>query len=279
MGSGTIPFSSFIACVRSERSQSALLELFNHDTDLVSVYRGENVRAVQRADVVLLGTDPADSQRVLTAPGFRDALGSKPLISMVAGWTRQQLEQTLYGSETTSINADDGRGWVIRTLPNIAALVAQSLTVIETSDSTAQQAEIPPDYLDLTERVFSQVGKTVRLPPRLMDAAVAVGGSTPAFFAIICDALIDAAVAVGIPRGTAHTMISQSMLGSATVLANGTPAASLRDQGTSPEGCTMAGVMVLEEGAVRGHVGRALREAVTAARRMGVEPHVNDTRH
>lgn len=273
---GDFPFSRFIACVRSERSRNALQETFKNDADVVTVYAGENNRAVQEADVVILGADPADVHQLLSTSGFREALGNKPLISVVAGWTRAQLELALYGSETTPSNVVDGRGWVIRTLPNIAALVSQSLTVIEISES---EPAVPSEYLDLTDRIFSKVGKTVRLPSRLMDAASAVAGSTPAFFAIICDALIDAAVAIGVPRAAAHTMISQSMLGSATVLTNGTQPSALRDQGTSPEGCTIAGVMVLEEGAVRGHVGRALREAVTVARRMGKEAHVNDTRH
>lgn len=271
----SLPFSNFIACVRSERSKKALQERFHRDAGLVSVYTSnQNVEAVSKADLVVLAADPADIDGVLKAPGFRTALGNKPVISVVAGWTRSQLEAALYGSETISANKDDGRGWVIRTLPNIAALVAQSLTVIEDSEP-----KIPEEYLALTERIFNEVGKTVRLPPHLMESAVAVAGSTPAFFAVICDALIDAAVAVGVPRDVAHTMISQSMLGSATVLANGTSPGSLREQGTSPEGCTIAGVMVLEEGAVRGHVGRALREAVTVARRMGKEEHLNDTRH
>lgn len=271
---GAIPFSRFLACVRSERSHATLLQTFSGNEDIVTVYAGENVKAVQSADAVILGADPADVEQVLTAPGLRSAFGSKPLISVVAGWSRSRIEQTLYGSETTTANAGDGRGWVIRTLPNIAALVSQSMTVIEISEP-----QVLPAYLELTERVFHRVGKTLRLDPRFMDAASAVAGSTPAFFAIICDALIDAAVAVGMPRDAARTMICQSMLGSATVLGNGAHPAELRDQGTSPEGCTIAGVMVLEEGAVRGHIGRALREAVTVARRMGTDPHVNDTRH
>lgn len=276
--SGALPFSSYLACVRSERSRKTLLDSFSKDVDdnIVSVFAGENVRAIQKADVVMLGADPSKVHEVLTAPGIRDAIANKPLISVAAGWTRPQLEHALYGSETTASNVNDGRGWVIRTLPNIAALVSQSMTIIETPET---EPAIPPELLDLTESIFSRVGKTVRLPPRLMDAATAVGGSTPAFFAIICDALIDASVAVGVPRDAATTMVSQAMLGSATVLANGTHTATLRDQGTSPEGCTIAGVMVMEEGAVRGHLGRALREAVTVARRIGTDPHVNDTRH
>jgi pyrroline-5-carboxylate reductase len=116
-----------------------------------------------------------------------------------------------------------------------------------------------------------------------MPATTAVSGSTPAFWAIIVDSLIDAAVAVGLPRKLAQEQIYQSMRGSAEMLQSGIQPGELRDMGTSPEGCTIAGVMVLEEGGVRGVVGRALRESVTVARAMGKvgegeEVHVNDTR-
>ncbi|THC92739.1 hypothetical protein EYZ11_007787 [Aspergillus tanneri] len=76
-----------------------------------------------------------------------------------------------------------------------------------------------------------------------MDATTAVAGSTPAMFSVIVDAMIDAAVA-----------------------------------GTSPEGCTIGGLMVTEEAGLRGYVGKALREAVTIARLMDGTRPVNDTR-
>jgi pyrroline-5-carboxylate reductase len=90
--------------------------------------------------------------------------------------------------------------------------------------------------------------------------------------------MIDAAVAVGMPRNTAQTMIYQSMQGTAALLQSGVHPGILKDQGTSPEGCTIGGLMVLEEAAVRGHIGRALREAVTVTRLMETTTHVNDTR-
>lgn len=136
----------------------------------------------------------------------------------------------------------------------------------------------PPALLDLTDRIFQRVGRTVRVPPRLMAATTAVAGSTPAFFAIVCDALVDASVAVGVPRDVASAMVFQSMAGSAAMLQGGVHPGVLKDRGTSPEGCTIGGVMVLEEGGVRGHLGRALREAVTVARLMGAREHLNDTR-
>ena len=266
-------FTRFIACVRSQTSEAKLAGRFSQHLDRLTIRRGDNVNAVRDSDVIILGVDPADIESTLTQHGLREALGEKLLISIAAGWTRQKLEQTVYGSETTTQNKN-GRAWVVRTLPNIAAQVSQSLTAIEVSEPTP-----PEQYLQITTAIFEKIGKAVQIDPKLMNATTAVGGSTPAFFAVICDALIDAAVAVGVPRDMAHTMIFQSMQGTATMLQGGIHPAVLRDQGTSPEGCTIGGLMVMEEAGVRGHVGRALREAVTLARLMETTEHVNDTRH
>lgn len=267
-----LPFARFIACVRSDKSEQSLKEKFSQSPDKVFIYKNDNVKAVQESDVVVLGADPADVEAVLSQSGISEALAGKLLISVAAGWTRQKLESTLYGSETTTENGE-GRAWVLRTLPNVAASVSQSLTAIEISEPA-----VPEEHLKLADSIFEKIGKAVHIDPRLMDATTAVGGSTPAMFAIICDAFIDAAVAVGVPRDTAQTMIYQSMQGTAALLQSGIHPGILRDQGTSPEGCTIGGIMVMEEGAVRGHLQRALREAVTIARLMGKVPHVNDTR-
>lgn len=74
-------------------------------------------------------------------------------------------------------------------------------------------------------------------------------------------------------------MIFQSLQGTVPMFQAGMHPAMLRYQGTYPEGCTIGGLMVVEEAGVRGHVGRALREAVTLARLTETTPHVNDRRH
>lgn len=265
-----IPITNFIACVRSETSRDLLTQRFG---DKVSVRINDNIAAAQVADVVILGVDPADLAGVLTDPGLREALADKLVISIAAGWTGARIEETLYGSKTTAEN-QAGRAFILRALPNIAASVSQSLTAIAVSDPKP-----PAHHLALAESILGRIGQTVQVNPSLMDATTAVAGSTPAFFAIICDALVDASVAVGMPRAVAEKMIFQSMKGTAEMLQSGVHTGVLRDQGTCPEGCTIGGIMVLEEGAVRGHVGRALREAVTAARLMETVTHVNDTRH
>lgn len=263
----------FIACVQSHGSENRLKEKFaQYYPQKLNILRWNNVQAVRESDIIILAIDPAHVESVLTQPGFRDAVSGKLLVSVAAGWTRQSLERVLYGSETTNNNSE-GRAWVVRTLPNVAAQVSQSLTAIEISEPA-----VPATYLQITDSIFGKIGKTVHIPPKLMDATTAVAGSTPAFFAVIVDAMIDAAVAVGVPRDMAHTMVFQSMQGTASLLQGGLHPALLRDQGTSPEGCTIGGLMVMEEAGVRGHVGRALREAVTIARLMDGSRHLNDTR-
>jgi pyrroline-5-carboxylate reductase len=269
-------FKKYIACVQSERSEQRLAGLFTQhlESGKLIISRRNNPDAVTSSDIVLLGVDPADVEETLKQEGLAQALKSKLLISLAAGWTRDSLENILLSVGASSDQKE--KTWVIRTLPNIAAQVSESLTAIEDPDKN-----IPDHYLKTTEAIFNQVGETVRIAPRLMNAATAVGGSTPAFFSVICDALIDASVAVGVPRASAQAMIYQSMKGTAVMLQSGVHPGVLKDQGTSPEGCTIGGLMVLEEAGVRGHLGKALREAVTIARLMGSgkeNQHVNDTR-
>ncbi|KAF4302071.1 Pyrroline-5-carboxylate reductase [Botryosphaeria dothidea] len=266
---GALAFTRFIACVRSEKSEQRLHARLAQHADKVRITRNTNAQSLHSSSVVILAADPADIAALLSAPGIADALAGKLLISVAAGWTRAQLATALYATPISS-----SRATIVRTLPNIAALVAHSLTAIEVPDDSPP----PPALLDLTDRIFQRVGRTVRVPPRLMAATTAVAGSTPAFFAIVCDALVDASVAVGVPRDVASAMVFQSMAGSAAMLQGGVHPGVLKDRGTSPEGCTIGGVMVLEEGGVRGHLGRALREAVTVARLMGARAHLNDTR-
>lgn len=224
--------------------------------------------------MIILGPDPADVAKVLKEPGLAETISPpKLVISIVAGCTMEDVEDMLY-----TLKGVNNRAHIVRTLPNIAAQVSESLTAIEVWDG---DLALPEPYLRLTTKIFERIGRVVHVSPNLMNATTAVGGSTPAFFSVICDAMIDAAVAVGMPREMAHTMVVQAMKGTATMLQDGggMHPAVLKDQGTSPEGCTIGGLMVMEEAGVRGHVGRALREAVTLARLMESTAHVNDTRH
>ncbi|KAF9733554.1 pyrroline-5-carboxylate reductase [Paraphaeosphaeria minitans] len=274
-GSG-IQFTHFIACVHSAASVERLAKRFpkEKESGKLVISRGQNAKAVSDASVTILGVDPADVEATLKEDGVAVALKGKLVISIAAGWARETLEKVISSAQGSPFA--DAKTWVLRTLPNVAAQVSQSLTALEDP-----APDTPDAHLQTCRAIFNQVGRTVQLAPKLMGPASAIGGSTPAFWAVICDALVDASVAVGVPRTAAQEMIYQSMRGSAAMLQSGIQPGELRDMGTSPEGCTIGGIMVLEENGVRGALGKALREAVTLARLMGSEReglHVNDTR-
>ncbi|KAE8154138.1 pyrroline-5-carboxylate reductase dimerization-domain-containing protein [Aspergillus avenaceus] len=270
VNSTTLPFTHYTACVKSEATKDRLTTTLSSFPNL-SIARGSNVDAARDAGVIILAVDPSAVSAVLSEAGLSEAVAGKIVISVAAGWSRAQILDVLASG---SKDGTENLPWVIRALPNIAAQIAESMTAIEVSD----EYPVPGDVMGLAEGIFGTLGKTARVAPSLMDAATAVAGSTPAFFAVIVDAMVDAAVAVGVPRDMALTMVVQAMRGTAGLMGSGVSPAALRDQGTSPEGCTIGGLMVLEERGVRGGVGRALREAVTVARRMDGRSHVNDTR-
>ncbi len=80
---------------------------------------------------------------------------------------------------------------------------------------------------------------------------------------------IDGAVAMGIPRADAQRMATQSMRGTAGLVQSGEHPALLREKVCTSGGCTIGGVLVLEEGRVRGSVSRAVREAAVVAGQIG----------
>lgn len=102
-----------------------------------------------------------------------------------------------------------------------------------------------------------------------MDVSTALCGSGPAFFALMLEAAIDGAVAMGLPRAEAQRMAAQTMKGAAGLVLAGEHPAILKDKVSTPGGCTIGGLLVLEEGSVRGTVAKAVREATCVASQLG----------
>ena len=149
-----------------------------------------------------------------------------------------------------------GQPSVVRAMPNTPALVRSGVTALS-GGSHATSAD-----LAWAEEVMGAVGTVVRLPERLLDPVTGLSGSGPAYFFLVAEALIDAGVQMGLTRDVSRTLVVETMLGSATLLAEtGEEPAVLRAMVTSPAGTTAAGVRALEARAVRS----AFMEAVAAA--------------
>lgn len=266
--------SRFIACVRRQQSGARIKKAVAAFSTPCDVMIGDNVKAVQEGDVVLLGCKPQMFRDIVCQEGMKEALSGKLVISILAGVTAEQIAGALYpAGEQQTDSLPPCR--IVRAMPNTASMVRESMTVIATTTPP-----LPAADTSLVNWMFSRIGRTVTLPPSAMDASTALCGSGPAFMALVLEALSDGGVAMGLPRQEAQLMAAQVMMGTAELVVKGEHPAILRDKVSTPGGCTIGGLLVLEEGRVRGAVARAVREATVVASQLGQGvAGVNGTRH
>lgn len=133
---------------------------------------------------------------------------------------------------------------------------------------------ISPNGMSMDERVlvtwvFAQLGRTLVLPEKHMDACTALCGSGPAFYALILEAMADGGVMMGLPRPEAQMMAAQTMQGAARMVLGGEHPAIIREQVSTPAGCTIGGLLVLEDGRLRSTIARGIQEATKVASGLG----------
>ncbi|KAI9762208.1 MAG: Pyrroline-5-carboxylate reductase [Chaenotheca gracillima] len=264
----------FIACVRRPESAKRIKSSLSEYSSSLEILQNENLRGIQQADIVLLCCKPQMVADILkpTSPTERAdvtfALKGKLLISICAGVSVSQLEETLYAAPSSEATAspipEADRCRVVRVMPNTASFIRESMTVISTPSPP-----LPTNLSQLVTWIFTRIGRVVHLAPSTMDASTALCGSGPAFFALVLEAMADGAVAMGLPRAEAQLMAAQTMRGTAGLVLEGEHPALVREKVGTPGGCTIGGLLVLEEGRVRGTVARAVREATVVASQLG----------
>ncbi|KAI0181078.1 pyrroline-5-carboxylate reductase [Hypoxylon sp. FL1284] len=256
--------SRFIACVRRPESAKKVKQALWEHSSSVKVVQKENVAAVMKSEVIILACKPWMVEDLLNEPGIAKALHGKLLISICAGVTVPQIEKILHGAVPEKDPEIDGRCRIVRALPNTASMVRQGMTVIANSNPP-----LPPHTSSLVTWIFKRIGDVVYLPAKNMDVSTALGGSGPAFFALMLEAAVDGAVSLGLPREAAQRVAAQSMKGAAELVIHGDHPALLRDRISTPGGCTIEGLLVLEEGRVRSTVAKAVKEAAVVASQLG----------
>lgn len=148
-------------------------------------------------------------------------------------------------------------------MPNTSALHHSSTTLITFPPST------PPDHLTLAHTLLSTIGTVTSIPSSLFDPYTALCGSTPPFFALVIDGLLDGAVALGIKRDEAKVLAAETMRGVAEGLVSGVGLAEVREKVCTPGGSSIQGLLVLERNGVRGIFADALVKAAEAAGGLG----------
>jgi pyrroline-5-carboxylate reductase len=208
---------------------------------------------VPDSDLLLICVKPAQAAKVaekLRANGLRK---ETLLISVLAGVTTDKLERLL-----------DSGNPVVRAMPNTPCVVSQGVTVYCGGRSAS------PAHLAAAQRIFRGVGRALEVEEHYFNAITALSGSGPAYMYLVMESLADAGVRVGLPRDLALELVAQTMLGSARmVLESGRHPAALRDDVTTPAGCTIGGLLMLEDGKIRSVLARAVEEATKIVDELG----------
>lgn len=208
---------------------------------------------IPTADLLLLCVKPGDAAKALATLREGGLRPSTLLISILAGVTTTALE-TMLGTDNP----------VVRAMPNTPAVVGEGMTVICGGRSANET------HLARARKIFEAVGKCIPVDEVHFNAITALSGSGPAYHFLIMEALADAGVRVGLPRQLALTLVAQTALGAAKmVLTTGRHPASLRDDVTTPAGCTIGGLLMLEDGRIRSVLARAVEEAAKIAAHLG----------
>jgi pyrroline-5-carboxylate reductase len=211
----------------------------------------DNCEAVQGADVIFLCVKPQVVAEVLRE--IRPYVSSKQLVISVAA-----------SVPTTEI--EDGLGAqvaVVRAMPNTPCVLGVGMTAL-CKGRFAKAAQV-----ELARSLFDVVGRTVVVDEKHMDAVTGLSASGPAYIYIILESLAEAGVKVGLPRDVATLLAAQTTLGaSKVVLETGDHPALLKDAVTTPAGCTIDGILELEEGKLRVTLIKAVVKAAQRAKEL-----------
>lgn len=185
-----------------------------------------NAELAQRADLVVLACKPyqLDAVAAETAAAGR-------VLSVLGGTDAARLRAAFPASD------------VYVTMPNTPVEVRRGVTIV------AEETPLPADVRALLERV----GRVVVLPERLMGPATATTGVTPAYVALVAEAMVDAAVKHGLKADLAAELVVEVLAGSAELLrVRGGDTLAMRREVTSPGGSTARGLAALEDAGLRG---------------------------
>ncbi len=211
----------------------------------------DNRRLAREAEIILVCVKPQQVGEVLE--GIRgDLTPDKLVISTVASVPTSFLEDRLGGPIP-----------VVRTMPNTPAFVGCGMTAL------CRGRYATEEHIETARDLFAKVGRTAIVDEKQMDAITGLSASGPAYIYIILESLAEAGVKVGLSRELATELAAQTALGAAQVVLNtGHHPALLKDQVTTPAGCTIDGILELEEGKLRVTLIKAVVKATQRAHEL-----------
>lgn len=223
-------------------------ELFGRDYGISAL--ADNREAAKKADLIILAVKPQNLPQVMGE--IRGLAPQQLVLSIVAGASLSSLCQGLNHCS------------VIRAMPNMPAQIGEGVTVWTATGETKQRQK------RLAQLVLATLGREIYVADeKYLSMATGLSGSGPAYVFLFIEALIDAGVHIGLPRGMAQELVMQTILGSThTVEKTGRHPADLRNMVTSPGGTTTEALLQLEKGGFRFLILEAVAAAYRKAERL-----------
>jgi len=211
----------------------------------------DNLAAASQADLILIGVKPFQVPDLMAE--IKPALTTeKTLVSFAASVKTRAIEEAA-GMDIA----------VIRAMPNTPSALGAGAAGL------CKGRFVSPKQMELAQRIFETVGRVVVVDEKHMDAVTGLSASGPAYIYIIIEALAEAGVKVGLPRDVATQLAAQTVFGAGKmVLETGYHPALLKDAVTTPAGCTIDGILELEEGGLRVTLIKAVMRATERAKQL-----------
>lgn len=211
----------------------------------------DNASLVAKCDTVVLAVKPQNTGEVLSEIG-KHLEKHHTLLSIVASLSCESLEKGLRKGVA-----------IVRAMPNTPAFVRQGITALCLGEHAGDR-----DW-DRANTIFKPLGQVLKVDERHMDAVTGLSGCGPAYVYVILESLTDGGIKVGLPRDLATRLAAQTVLGAAAMLLEtGRHPAALKDEVTTPAGCTIDGLMELEEGKLRVTLIKAVVQATERAKAL-----------
>ncbi|OGI02583.1 MAG: pyrroline-5-carboxylate reductase [Candidatus Melainabacteria bacterium GWF2_32_7] len=207
-----------------------------------------NKDLIKTSDVIILSTKPFIIKNVLEEIK-EDLTKEKIIISIAAGISTDFIENILEKEVP-----------VVRIMPNTPAVVGEGMSAI------SRGKYVTDNQIELVKRIFSNIGRCIEVQEKYMNAVTGISGSGPAFIYLIIEALADGGVKLGLPKKIAIELAAQTALGAAKmVLETEKHPSVLKDEVTTPGGCTIAGLAVMEDSKIRAALSKTVQETAKVA--------------
>jgi pyrroline-5-carboxylate reductase len=212
----------------------------------------DNKEAVKDKDVIILAVKPQNIDEVLT--GLKGKVKPGQLVLSIAA-----------GVKISTLITGLAHHSIVRSMPNTPAQIGLGI-----SGWTAT-AEVTEEQKSGARTILGAMGKEIYFNEEdYLDMVTAVSGSGPAYVYLFAEALVDAAVGLGLAKDDAELLVMQTVLGAANLMQNSDKSpAELRRNVTSKGGTTERAIQVFQESDLAGIVGRAVKAACQRAKELG----------